>query len=78
MLYTLQAGLGKVELSMAYFHDAHYSLPLVLVGVDSSWIVSTSMKYEDRTFRCILNKHSMMQYYYAIIGGNSYESGRLF
>ena len=49
---------------MAYFHDAHYSLPLVLVGVNSSWIVSTSMEYEDRTFRCILNKHSMVQYYY--------------
>ena len=48
---------------MAYFHDAHYALPLLLVGVDSGWIVSTSMKYEDGTFRCILNKHSMMQYH---------------
>ena len=57
-----QTRLGKdsMPLIVAYFHDAHYALPLLLVGVNSGWIVSTSMKYEDGTFRCILNKHSII------------------
>ena len=47
-------------LGCTHLHDSHDPLPLLLSGIHSSGIVSTSMDYEDGSLRCILMDHKMI------------------